>query len=158
MDPERRRQLEQRRRFLKPRIVGRELRGIAEPAFHVLEAAGETFSVYRLGEGPRWTPEWWPVAYSSPWSQFADSHFSEFALYPHEQRAFVFAMLNDRLRSADRLLVCGQFTLELKRAAFERHYDAVMRTFGGDAHIAAPPAQWAMRIAGQVVWRDPETG
>jgi hypothetical protein len=144
MDAERRQQLEQRRRFLRPRIVGDRFRNNsrANPAYHELERAGETFAFFALGEEPAWTPDWWPMSYSRvPWDRFPDAHVTRGGLDPADVRTLVIDMLSARLGPADRMLVCGQLILELKFAAFERHYDAVMKTFGWRAHIAAPPAR-----------------
>ncbi len=153
MDPDRREKLEERRKFNHLRVAARELRRRAQPASDALEAAGVDFKLYRLTEEPRWLPGWVPTGWGRMhWHRLDDVHSTESSLFPHELAPRVIEVLAERMEPDQRLLIGSQLFLEMTRAAFERHVMAILETFGCDAYIAAPPAQWMIELDGHMAW------
>ena len=159
MDTERRKQLEERRRFMHERTAARAQRQAMEPALSALEQAGETFRVYRLGTEPNWNPRWIPSGYSYiPWRELDGVHWAPPITDRAHMAALMRGLLAERLGPDDDLLFvpAGKgWSIGMLGAGFDRHAETLLDTAWDSAYLAAPPAQWL--ICGdwsKLMWKD----
>jgi hypothetical protein len=159
LDNAKRTALEERRRFMRQRNAARAFRASIEPAWTALEAAGEVFRVYRLGEEPSWCPAWIPRGYGRvPWERLDRVRRTGEGLSDVELADKARGLLAERLGPTERLLIVPEGTnwsIELTRAAFDRHAEALAATAVSHAYLAAPPAPWLIQFDGsELVWKD----
>lgn len=159
MDAARRKQLEERRRFMHERTAARAQRQALEPAWSALEAAGESFRVYRLGTEPRWNPQWIPAGYSYiPWRELGGVQWGPPITDREHMAGLMRGLLAERLGPDDDLLFVPSgkgWSIGLTRGGFDRHAEALLDAAWDSAYLAAPPAQWL--ICGdwsELKWKD----
>lgn len=151
MDPERRRLIEQKRRFNHARLAVQQLRSRAEPAFSALVAAGEDFQLRSLGDARPWGPSWLTRASYVQWREIDDVDWAHGFDDRSGKHARVASILEDIVGPDTRILVCDQFQLELTRAAFERHLDAIFEA-APRPYITAENAEWLIKVKGGEIW------
>lgn len=151
MDPERRKLIEQKRQFNHARLAVKQLRERAEPAFSTLLEAGEDFKLRSLADAISWGPNWLTRASYVQWREIDDVQWAYGFDDDRQKRARVAEVLCGIVGPEDRILVCDQFQLELTRAAFERHIDAIFEA-AWRPYITAENAQWLMEVKGGEIW------
>ncbi|MGX7927326.1 hypothetical protein ACWPMX_12240 [Tsuneonella sp. HG094] len=159
MDADRRKALEERRRFMHERLAARAFREGIEPALSAMEAANEKFRVYRLGTEPQWNPGWVPAGYSYiPWQVLEGVHTSPRIDEREQMAEFMTGLLADRVEQDGDLLFVPDgkgWSVGLTRDVWERHAVALLDAAWDSAYLVAPPAQWL--IFGdwsRVLWKD----
>ena len=158
MDAARRKQLEERRRFMHERNAARAQRQAMEPALSALEQAGETFRVYRLGTEPHWNPRWIPSGYSYiPWHDLPGVETRKVNDRP-AMAEVLRELLAERLKPEDEFLFvpAGKgWSIVMLREGFDRHAEALLDVAWDNAYLAAPPAQWLLcGDWSRVMWKD----
>lgn len=159
MDAERRRQIEERRAFAKARWQAKQWREGLQPALGALEASGEPFRVFGLGEGPRWNPAWIPSGYTYiPWDNLDGVEIRRNINERCEMAAVMIELLADRMGPDEDVLFVGEgkgWSFAMPRRVFEAHADVLLDTAWDRAYLVNPPQQWL--IYGdwnRVVWKD----
>lgn len=159
MDAERRRQLEERRKFAQARWNAKQWREGLQPALAALEAAGEPFRVYGLGEEPSWNPRWIPAGYSYiPWQDLDGVHVHKPINERDEMADVLRALLAERLGADDEVLFVGEgkgWSFAMPRRVFDVHAEALLDTAWDSAFLAHPPEQWLIYAHwNEVLWKD----
>lgn len=159
MDAERRKQLEERREFAKARWRTKQWRASLQPALDALEASGEPFRIYSLGQQPRWNPAWIPAGYTYiPWLDLPGVEFRRDINEREELAEVMRELLAQRLApDADVLFVASGkgWSIALPRRMFDAHAVPLLDTAWDSAYLVDPPNQWL--IFGdwnQVMWKD----
>ncbi|UIP07566.1 hypothetical protein LY632_03970 [Erythrobacter sp. SDW2] len=151
MDSERRKLIEQKRQFNRARLAVKELRDRAEPAFSTLLEAGEDFNLRSLADAKRWGPSWLTRASYVQWREIDDVQWAYGFDDDRQKLAKVAEILCGIVGPEDRILVCEQFQLDLTRAAFERHIDAIFEA-AWRPYITAEKAEWLIEVKGGEIW------
>ena len=151
MDLERRKLIEQKRQFNRARLAARRLRERAEPAFSALAGAGEDFQLRSLADAKSWGPSWLTRASYVQWREIDGVDCADRFEDDRQKLDKVAELVREISGPDDRILVCEQFQLELTRAAFERHIDAIFEA-AWRPYITAEMAQWLIEVKGGEVW------
>lgn len=151
MDGERRKLIEQKRRFNHARLSVEQLRNRAEPAFSALLTAGEDFHLRSLADAKHWGPSWLTRASYVQWREIDDVDWAHGFEDGSVKRAKVVEVLGGIVGPDERILVCDQFQLELTRAAFERHLDAILEA-APRPYLTAENAEWLIEVKGGEIW------
>lgn len=151
MDLERRKLIEQKRKFNHARMAVKQLRDRAEPAFSTLLEAGEDFKLRSLADAVPWGPSWLTRASYVQWRAIPDVDWAYGFDDDKQKLAKVAEIVRKIVAPEDRILVCDQFQLELTRAAFERHIESIFEA-AWDPYITAERAEWLIEVKGDEIW------
>ena len=151
MDSDKRRQLEEKRRFNNARLSASTHRARAEPAFSALTEAGEDFQLRSLAEAKSWGPSWLTRASYVEWTRINDVDWAYNFEDDAAKHARVIAVLQTIVGPEDRILICEQFQIELTRSAFERHHAAIFEA-AWRPYITAERAEWLIEVKGGEIW------
>ena len=151
MDPERRKQLEQKRQFNHARLAANELRDRAEPAFSALAEAGEDFQLRSLAEAKRWGPSWLTRASYVQWREIPGTQWDGIFDNDAAMLARLAELAGEIVGPDDRVLICDQFQIELTRAAFTRHIATILDATSRP-YITAERAEWLIEVKGGEIW------
>ncbi len=159
MDAERRKQLEERRKFAQARWRASQWRETLQPAIGALEAADEQFRVFGLGEAPHWNPGWIPAGYSYiPWHELGGVGIRKPINERSEMAQVMRELLAERMGPDEEVLFVGDgkaWSFGMPRRVFDRHAEVLLDTAWDCAFLAHPPRQWL--IYGhwnEVLWKD----
>lgn len=151
MDAERRKLIEQKRKFNDARLAVKQVRDRAEPAFSALVEAGEDFRLRSLADALSWGPSWLTRASYVQWREIPDVDCDYRFDDKRHMLARVAELVGEIAGPDDRILVCEQFQLELTRAAFERHIEVIFEA-AWRPYITAERAEWLIEVKGDEIW------
>lgn len=159
MDAERRRQLEERRKFAQARWRTKQWREGLQPALGALEAAGEPFRVYGFGDAPKWNPGWIPSGYTYiPWYDLEGVNIRKPINERSEMADVLRELLAERMAPEEEVLFVGEgkgWSFGMPRRVFDVHAEALLDTAWDNAFLAHPPRQWLIYADwNQVLWKD----
>lgn len=159
MDAERRRQLEERRKFAQARWRTKQWREGLQPALGALEVSGEPFRVYGVGDAPKWNPGWIPSGYTYiPWYDLEGVNIRKPINERSEMADVLRELLAERMAPEEEVLFVGEgkgWSFGMPRRVFDVHVEALLDTAWDNAFLAHPPRQWLIYADwNQVLWKD----